>query len=352
MNLQLEPFFDLSMDCLCIANYDGYFQKINPAFVELLGYSEEELSSKLISEFIYDEDKKRTAAHRKNLKENVPLVNFENRYVCKSGELVWLHWTSIPLENEQLIYAIAKDVTHKKGLEKERISHLSHLSEVNQRLKQLNFTASHDLRSPVNNLIAMFDLMDLSKIDDEDSLQILSFMRLSVEALKTYLNSSVDEYKQNDISCEKLEMVSFNRIFQNVQKSIGTLIHVARAEFQVDFSDLESILFSTAYMESIFLNFITNSIKYARPDVSPVISITTDQKNGENTFVYSDNGLGFDMDKVGHLIFNLNQRFHANEDSKGVGLYLVYNHVTSLGGSINVASKVNEGTTFTIKFKA
>lgn len=63
MNFQLEPFFDLSMDCLCIANYDGYFQKINPAFVELLGYSEEELGSKLISEFIYDEDKERTAAH-------------------------------------------------------------------------------------------------------------------------------------------------------------------------------------------------------------------------------------------------------------------------------------------------
>jgi len=352
MNLQLEPFFDLSMDCLCIANYDGYFQKINPAFVELLGYSEEELSSKLISEFIYDEDKKRTAMHRKNLKENVPLVNFENRYVCKSGELVWLHWTSIPLENEQLIYAIAKDVTHKKGLEQERNSHLSQLSEVNRKLKQLNFTASHDLRSPVNNLIAMFDLMDLSKIDDEDSLQILSFMRLSVEALKTSLNSSVDVYKQNDISCEKLETVSFNEIFQNIQNSIGALIQGARAEFQVDFSDLESILFSTAYMESIFLNLITNSIKYARPDVSPVISITSDQKNGEKTFVYSDNGLGFDMEKVGHLIFNLNQRFHANEDSKGVGLYLVYNHVTSLGGTISVASKVNEGTTFTIKFKA
>jgi len=204
----------------------------------------------------------------------------------------------------------------------------------------------------VNNLIAMFDLMDLSKIDDEDSFQILSFMRLSVEALKTSLNSSVDVNKQNEISCEKLEKVSFNEIFQTVQKSIGVLIEGARAEFQVDFSDLESILFSTAYMESIFLNLISNSIKYSRADVSPVISITTDQKNGEKTFVYSDNGLGFDMEKVGHLIFNLNQRFHANEDSKGVGLYLVYNHVTGLGGSISVASKVNEGTTFTIKFKA
>lgn len=352
MNLQLEPFFDLSMDCLCIANYEGYFAKINPAFVELLGYSEEELSSKPISEFIYDKDRERTAAHRKNLKNNLPLVNFENRYVCKSGELVWLHWTSIPVENEQLIYAIAKDVTHKKELENERIGHLGQLYEVNKKLKQLNYTTSHDLRSPVNNLISMVDLIDLSKIEDEETREILSFIRLSAEGLKTSLNSSVDALKQKDISSEKLQEISFNAILRKVQNSISALIRKAGAEFQVDFSGLESIPFSAAYMESIFLNLITNSIKYARPDVLPVISISTDQKNGEKTFTYSDNGLGFDMEKVGHLIFNLNQRFHGNEDSKGVGLYLVYNHVTSLGGSINVDSAVNKGTTFTIKFKA
>jgi PAS domain S-box-containing protein len=352
MNLQLEPFFDLSMDCLCIANYDGYFSKVNPAFVALLGYSEEELISKLISEFIYDEDKERTDAHRKNLKKNVPLVNFENRYVCKSGELVWLHWTSIPVENEQLIYAIAKDVTHKKKLERERISHLSQLSEVNEKLKQINYTTSHDLRSPVNNLMSMIDLIDLSKINDEDTLEILSFIRLSAEGLKTSLNSFVDAVKQNDISSEKLEEVGFKTILGKVQNSISALIHKADAEFQIDFSGLESVPFNAAYMESIFLNFITNSIKYARTDFSPVISISTDQKHGEKTFTYSDNGLGFDMEKVGHLIFNLNQTFHDNEDSKGVGLYLVNNHVTSLGGSINVDSEVNEGTTYTIKFKA
>lgn len=352
MNLQLEPFFDLSMDCLCIANYEGYFAKINPAFVELLGYSEEELSSKPISEFIYDKDRERTAAHRKNLTNNVPLVNFENRYICKSGELVWLHWTSIPVENEQLIYAIAKDVTHKKELENERIGHLGQLYEVNKKLKQLNYATSHDLRSPVNNLISMVDLIDLSKIEDKETREILHFIRLSAEGLKTSLNSSVDALKQKDISNEKLEEISFNAILRKVQNSISALIRKAGAEFQVDFLGLESIPFNAAYMESIFLNLITNSIKYARPDVLPVISIITDQKKGEKTFTYSDNGLGFDMEKVGHLIFNLNQKFHGNEDSKGVGLYLVYNHVTSLGGSISVDSAVNKGTTFTIKFKA
>lgn len=351
MNLQIAPFFDLSMDCLCIADYEGYFKKTNPAFVRLLGYSEEELHSRLISEFIYEEDRELTAKCRENLKNNEPLLNFENRYVCKSGVLVWLHWTSIPIENERLIYAIAKDITHKKGLENERVSHMSHLSKVNEKLKQLNYTTSHDLRSPVNNLISMVDLIDVSKIDDEDTLEILQFIRLSAEGLKTSLNSYVDALKQNDVQSVPLEEVYFEKILHKTQTSINGLIQKANVEFQVDFSDLESVQHNEAYMESIFLNLITNSIKYARPNIPPVISIIAGKQNREQTLTYSDNGIGFDMDKVGHLIFNLNQQFHDNADSKGVGLYLVNNHVTSLGGSITVDSKVDEGSTFTIYFK-
>ena len=347
MYLQLEPLFEQSTDCLCIADYDGYFVKTNPAFVELLGYSEEELGSKPISEFIYEEDRKLTAGHRAKLKQNVPLVNFENRYVCKNGELVWLHWTSIPVEEEKLIYAIAKDVTRKKELESERISHLSQLSEVNEKLKRLNYTTSHDLRSPLNNLISMVDLIDPSKIEDTETLEILSYIRLSAEGLKTSLNSLVE----NNILAEKKEMVGFYATLLKVQKTIGTLIQNAGAKFEVDFSALEGGEFIPSYMESVFLNLITNSIKYARPGVPPVISIRSVWEDSGQTLIYSDNGMGFDMDKVGHLVFSLDQKFHGNKDSKGVGLYLVHSHITYLGGSISVESIVNEGTTFTIKFE-
>ncbi|MCL5129398.1 PAS domain-containing sensor histidine kinase [Algibacter sp. L4_22] len=352
MDPHLDPFFELSMDCLCIANYEGYFLKINPAFVELLGYSEAELNSKLISDFIYEEDKERTASNRNNLKNNKPLINFENRYVSKSGKIIWLHWTAIPVEKDKLVYAIAKDITHKKELENERISHLSKLSEANDKLKQLNYTTSHDLRSPVNNLISLVDLLDLSKIEDQETLKILSYIKISAEGLNTSLNAYVEAFKQKNILDEKLELIHFNTIFLKVQNSISALIQKSGAEFQLDFSNLERVHFNTAYMESVFLNFITNSIKYSRPDVPLVISIISDKKNGKSIFKYSDNGLGFNMEKVGHLIFKLNQRFHGNEDSKGVGLYLVYNHVTNLGGSINVDSAVNQGTTFTISFNA
>jgi sensor histidine kinase regulating citrate/malate metabolism len=62
--------------------------------------------------------------------------------------------------------------------------------------------------------------------------------------------------------------------------------------------------------------------------------------------------MGFEMDKVKDRIFGFNQKFHDHTDSKGIGLYLVYNHITSLGGRIDVESKINEGAKFIISFKA
>ena len=104
-------------------------------------------------------------------------------------------------------------------------------------------------------------------------------------------------------------------------------------------------------MESIFFNLITNSIKYAKPGLTPVITITSRVHEGVNQLVFTDNGLGFDMENVKDKIFGLHQKFHNHVDSKGIGLYLVHNHVTSLGGEISIKSEVNQGTQFVISFK-
>jgi PAS domain S-box-containing protein len=113
---KFENFFELSADLFCIAGFDGYFKRINPSVSKLLEYTNEELLSRPISYFIYHEDKKITADHRDDLLRNNPLLNFENRYLTKSGEIVWLSWTSMPIENDELVFAIAKNITHKKKI--------------------------------------------------------------------------------------------------------------------------------------------------------------------------------------------------------------------------------------------
>ena len=108
----LEYFFSLSPDLICIAGYDGYFKKINPAVSQTLGYTNEELISRPITSFVHPDDQVITSKSRQSVKEDVPLINFENRYITKTGEVVWLSWTSIPIKRDKLIFAIAKKIHH------------------------------------------------------------------------------------------------------------------------------------------------------------------------------------------------------------------------------------------------
>ncbi|MDB5089577.1 MAG: domain S-box-containing protein [Mucilaginibacter sp.] len=346
-----ELFFDLSPDMLCIAGYDGYFKRINPSVSKLLGYTNEELFSKPIHEFIHPEDRHITAKHRENLLNDIPLLNFENRYVTKSGEIVWLHWTSMPIDSKKIVFAIAKNITHKKKLEEDRNLLLTNLTQLNNDLKQLAFMTSHDLRTPVSNLLSVFSLLDVSKIQDEETLEFINILKTTTDSLKSTLNNYVDILIQKNSLNVYVEELSLNDCLNAVLQSSQSLIKNSKVILNVDFSAVEHVNFNKAYLESIFLNLITNSIKYAKPDGFPDISISSKKVNGVNQLIFADKGLGFDMNKVKDKIFGFKQKFHEHTDSKGIGLYLVYNHITNLGGHIAIKSKINEGVKFTISFK-
>ncbi|MHB1179222.1 MAG: PAS domain-containing sensor histidine kinase [Daejeonella sp.] len=349
---KFEHFFELSPDLLCIASFEGYFKRINPSVSKLLGYSDEELKSRPISDFVYQDDKEMTKISRENiLSKSSPLVNFENRYQTKTGEIVWLSWTSMPVQTEQLVYAVAKNITSEKKIEAVRNEHLANLTKINKDLKQLSYTTSHDLRSPVNNLISLFSLLDVSMITDAETLETIELLKTSTENLSEILNHSVDALIQKDKLQIRIEELDLRTALNLVLLSISSIIQSSKATVTTDFSEFETISFNQACLESIYLNLITNSIKYARPGIDPVISISSRIKNGRKQLIISDNGMGIDLEKVQDKIFGLDQKFHDHVDSKGIGLYLIYNHITNLNGSIDVKSKVNEGTEFIISFK-
>lgn len=115
----LEYFFDLLPDLLFIAGYDGYLKKINPAVSNTLGYSLEELLGTHIDTLVHPEDKELTARKREQLRKGETLFQFENRYLRKDGTMVWLLWTAVPIMRDQIIFAIAKDITSQKSSEQQ-----------------------------------------------------------------------------------------------------------------------------------------------------------------------------------------------------------------------------------------
>ncbi|WP_051935812.1 PAS domain S-box protein [Salegentibacter sp. Hel_I_6] len=274
----LEPFFSLSHDYLYIAGFDGYFRKINPAFVKLMGYTREELFSNPISNFVYPEDKKNTAETRAKILKGVPLLHFQNRYLTKSGEIVWLTWTSIPVPDKELIYAISKNITHLKKLEEDRHFRIRDLTSKNSGLTQLSYTTAHDLRSPVNNLISLVNLLDRSKIQDDETLLYLELLEKSVYKLKRTLNEQVDHLQENRFLKPYCESVNLKEVIQNIVDSLHSLIQETETCFEIDFSSVEFLKVNKFYLHSIFLNLITNSIKYAKPGIPPLISISSKKK--------------------------------------------------------------------------
>ncbi len=118
-----DRFFTLSLDMLCIAGFDGWFKRLNPAFARVLGYSLDELLARPFVDFVCPDDRPATQTEMDRLIHGLDTVSFENRYQCKDGSLRWLQWTATPFVDQQLIYAAARDVTeHKRAQEKLRRS--------------------------------------------------------------------------------------------------------------------------------------------------------------------------------------------------------------------------------------
>lgn len=148
---ELNRFFHLSPDLMCIAGFDGYFKKINRAVSKLLNYSEKELLAKKVNDFVYEPDRERTLMQWDRIKAGERLLNYENRYVTKNGEIKWLSWTSTPIMEEAVVFAVAKDITEKKKMELERENILNSISDYFYALdNQLNFTY---INTPAQQLV-------------------------------------------------------------------------------------------------------------------------------------------------------------------------------------------------------
>ncbi len=113
-DLLLGRFFEVSLDLLCIASFDGYFKTLNPAWSTVLGFSEAELLARPYIEFVHPDDRGATGDEADNLNQGSAVLSFENRYIARDGSHHWLAWNAMPEADEGLIYAIARDVSDQK----------------------------------------------------------------------------------------------------------------------------------------------------------------------------------------------------------------------------------------------
>jgi len=357
----LESVILNTNDAVLITNaepYDSLEHKIvfaNFAFTKMTGYTPEELIGKNPQILQNENTSKQELEKLRVAMEQWANCEITVKNVRKNKEEFWLNMRVSPVANNKGIYthwvSIQRDVTDQKNAEAEKEILLNQLVLNNKELTQFSYITTHNLRAPLTNLVSICKLIQADKIADERTRKLIEGFKMSTNILNDTLNDLIKILIIKENTNWKRETIEFNAVLEKVKASMMLKILNNVATIKTDFSQVPTVVFSGAYLESIFLNLLSNALKYAHPQRHPVINIQSRiEGDGNRVLIFSDNGLGMNMDRVKHKIFGLHQRFHENTDSKGIGLYIVHSQVTALGGKIQVDSTEGEGTTFTIVF--
>ncbi len=347
-----ENIFTHAHGGIAIVSLEGKWVKVNKSICELFGYSEEELYSLSFQELTHRDDLDADLESMTYLIEgDVDSYQVEKRYFHKKGHVIWvLLSVSIvrDLDNNPL-YFISQivDISAQKSAN----WHLQFLMNVvkgqNEKLNDFARIATHDIRTHVGNLGSITEFLeeDIVTIIDNDNYKMLKESILNLDETIEHLNSIRLDKPKKFNSLNELNLSDY------VKKAMYNISAIAKKEQCQIINHVDKdvmVLGIEAYLDSIILNFITNAIKYKSPNRDPIIEISTSTKGAFVILNIKDNGQGIDLEKNQQKLFTLNGTFHKHHDSRGVGLYITKNHIESIGGKIEVESKVGEGTCFYI----
>ena len=227
------------------------------------------------------------------------------------------------------------------------------LIQRNKDLEQFAYIISHNLRAPVANIIGLSYRLQQTGLPDELRSQIGAGLSTSVSKLDEVIRDLNEILKIRQMVNESKQLIKLETFISDIHLSIEKMIEHEKAQILWNFSEAEEIVTIKGYLHSIFFNLISNSLKYRKPNETPVIKITSRKMNGKIVLLFQDNGIGIDLSTAGEHVFGLYKRFHTDRaEGKGMGLYMVKTQVESMGGKISISSKVNVGTEFQIEFNS
>jgi len=350
-----KKLIEKSTDMKIIRSSDGIILYVSPSFSHVFGIDMDELIGKDLTEMIHPDDLVKYHQLNKDLlKHPGKSYTIDKRMMHKNGTYLWCEGTVTNWNDDADIEGFVgnfTDVTQKKEDEIEREAITEDLISRNKDLEQFAYIVSHNLRAPVANILGASMLMKDEGIEDDERDLLLNGLDTSIHKLDGVINDLNEILQTKKTMSETRQQVVFSELVSEIKSEIGDMMSRENVEIMTDFSEIDEMLTLKSYMRSIFLNLITNSIKYKRPDTPPVIHISSHRSPSRITLIFRDNGLGINMVKNKDQVFGLYKRFHLKVEGKGMGLYMVKTHVETLGGTIQLKSEVNEGCEFVIDFK-
>lgn len=332
-DFEFNLFFEHTPDLVCIANKEGYFKKVNAAVLQKLEYDIVEIYQHPVSYFMYPEDIERTKQTRQEMLNGAPLLNFQNRYVSKSGKIIWLEWTSIYFPERDIVFAIAKDITSKKTIELEVENKYAKFkglaTHFKQRIEKDRSFLAYELHEELAQLASVVK-MDIDMITlTETNLSTSAQEKLQHAAIITGLLVKTIQRISFAVSPGMLKEFGLEETIRFMAKEFGVLNGIA-CFVETDFkesqlSDEEKIDFFRVCQESL-----TNIMYHAGATHVNILLKGTEK---DVILSISDNGKGFE----------------TTVQLPNSGLASMKERADSINAQLSINSNTGEGTNIKLK---
>jgi PAS domain S-box-containing protein len=348
----LDRYFSLSLDMLCVANYAGYFKRLNPAWKRTLGYDIGELKASPFIDFVHPDDREATLAEVQKVAQGENTISFENRYRAKDGTYRWLLWSATPFAQQQLIYAAARDITERKESE-EKIEWLREEAEAaNQAKSDFLARMSHEIRTPLNVVIGMGDVLERTALNTEQRQYVRVFQKAGSNLL-TLINDLLDLSKV-EAGRMALEEIDFelSGVTDAIVEIMSLRAHQKGIELRSEIATgvPAKLRGDPARLRQVLINLVSNAIKFtSKGRVLLRVEPDPDNVNAGLRFSVSDTGIGIAPDKLGVIFEDFAQGDASTTriyGGTGLGLAISRRMVELMNGRIWAESRPGEGATF------
>ncbi len=270
------------------------------------------------------------------------------------------------LVNEELEKRVAERTEQllraNEELEKEvkyRTQAQHELQEINQELKITNndldnfvYCASHDLKAPIINIEGLLGVLrEEMQAPDEYLQHVMGRLDGSVKQINRTIHdlTAVSMIKQTQIGVASSGEVVVSEVLEEVKHSVSDVIEQTGASVSADFTAYPVTAMQRKDLKSIFYNLLSNALKYRSPARKPIVSFKAKVEEDSIILCVADNGIGVDLHGNEKKMFSLFKRLHDHVEGSGVGLYIVKRIIDNYNGTIEVSSRLDEGTMFTIR---
>ncbi len=366
---KLQGILDASTQVAIIeTNLDGIITTFNTGAENLLGFKKEEIVNLKTPEIIHLQEEIKAQQEKLFLQKNINCKGFEVfTHDLHKGKFETSEWTYVKKDSTHFpvqltITAIKKDntitgylfiavdISSIKKVENEIQSLLFVTKDQNERLKNFAHIVSHNLRSHSGNIAMMLDLLLYENPSYADN-EIIQLLDLASKNLKDTIGHLNEVVIMNTTITENIAPVNLSEAIENSINNIQILAKNAQVYISNEVKSDVFVLGIPAYVESILLNFLSNSIKYKSDNRQAFIKLTAITENDTLILSVEDNGLGIDLKQNGDKIFGMYKTFHKNDDARGIGLFITKNQIEAIGGKVTVSSEVDKGTTFKLYFQ-